>query len=72
MRRLFPLVVLVLSAAALAAEPRDISAAIEIVRAKYKLPVCASAVIEGGRFIPRQDQVGMARCRATVSASRVA
>ena len=47
--RLLPFFALAMSA--LAAEPRDISAAIEIVRAKYKLPACASAVVEGGRII---------------------
>ena len=40
-----------LAASALAAEPRDISAELEIVRLKNKLPACASAVIEGGRII---------------------
>ena len=49
LRTLFPL--FALAASALAAEPRDISAAIEIVRAKYKLPACASAVVEDGRII---------------------
>ena len=33
-----------------AAEPRDISPALESLRAKYQLPACASAVIENGRI----------------------
>jgi CubicO group peptidase (beta-lactamase class C family) len=48
-RRILPL--FALAASALAAEPRDISAELEAVRAKYKLPACASAVIEGGRIV---------------------
>jgi CubicO group peptidase (beta-lactamase class C family) len=47
--RLLPL--FALTASSLAAEPRDISAALETVRAKYKLPACASAVIEDGRIV---------------------
>ncbi len=43
--------VLVVGASSFAAEPRDISAAIETLRAKYKLPACASAVVENGRII---------------------
>ncbi len=39
-----------LAAPATAAEPRDISAELEAVRAKYKVPACASAVIENGRI----------------------
>ena len=39
-----------LAASALAAEPRDISAELEPLRAKYKLPACASAVVENGRI----------------------
>jgi len=38
------------AASALAAEPRDISAELETVRAKYKVPACASAVVENGRI----------------------
>ena len=34
----------------LAAEPRDITAELEPIRAKYKLPACASAVIEDGHI----------------------
>ena len=45
------LLLLVLTASAFAAEPRDISAALEAVRAKYKLPACASAVVENGRIV---------------------
>ncbi|MEP6673239.1 MAG: serine hydrolase domain-containing protein, partial [Chthoniobacter sp.] len=37
-------------ASALTAEPRDISPELEAVRAKYKLPACASAVIEDGQI----------------------
>lgn len=48
LRRLLPL--FSLAATALAAEPRDISAALEPLREKYKLPACASAVIEDGRI----------------------
>ncbi len=48
LRRLLPL--FSLAASALAAEPRDISAALEPIRAKYKIPACASAVIEDGRI----------------------
>lgn len=40
-----------LAAHMLAAEPRDISAAIEAVRAKYKVPAVASAVIEDGKIV---------------------
>ena len=49
LRRLLPL--FALAASALGAEPRDISAALEPIRAKYKLPACASAVIEDGRIV---------------------
>ncbi len=56
LRTLLPLIVLAASALAAelrgtSAEPRDISAAIEVVRAKYNLPACASAVVENGRII---------------------
>jgi len=37
-----------LAVSARAAEPRDISAALEPIRAKYKVPACASAVVENG------------------------
>ncbi len=40
----------ILTATSRAAEPRDISAELEIVRAKNKLPACAAAVIEDGRI----------------------
>ena len=40
-----------LATSALCAEPRDISAELETVRAKYKIPACASAVVENGRII---------------------
>ncbi len=40
-----------LTTSALAAEPRDISADLEVIRAKYKVPACASAVVENGRMI---------------------
>ncbi|MEO6740096.1 MAG: serine hydrolase domain-containing protein [Chthoniobacteraceae bacterium] len=46
LRRLLPLFTLVTSL--LAAEPRDISAELEPLRAKYNLPACASAVVENG------------------------
>ena len=39
-----------LAASALAAEPRDISAVLDPIRAKYKIPACASAVIADGRI----------------------
>jgi CubicO group peptidase (beta-lactamase class C family) len=45
------LLFLTLATTALAAEPRDISAELEAVRAKYKVPACASAVIEDGRIV---------------------
>ena len=48
LHRLLPLFLLAMKA--LAAEPRDISAELEPLRAKYKLPACASAVIENGRI----------------------
>ena len=49
MRTLFGLLPLfALTATAFAAEPRDISAELEPLRAKYKLPACASAVVENG------------------------
>jgi CubicO group peptidase (beta-lactamase class C family) len=56
LKRLLPLLALVASALvaqprAASAEPRDISAELETVRAKYKVPACASAVIEDGRII---------------------
>lgn len=38
------------SAAASAQEPKDISAELEVLRAKYQVPACASAVIERGRI----------------------
>src|SRR5581483_8396545 len=47
--RLLPLFALTVTA--LAAEPRDISPELEILRAKYKLPACASAVIEDGQIM---------------------
>jgi len=40
----------ILAASTFAAEPRDISADLDAVRAKYKLPACASAVISDGRI----------------------
>ena len=40
--------IFILAASATAAEPRDISAELETLRAKYNLPACASAVIENG------------------------
>jgi CubicO group peptidase (beta-lactamase class C family) len=40
-----------LALSALAAEPKDISAQLEAVRAKYHIPACASAVIEKGRIV---------------------
>ncbi len=47
-RSLLPL--FALASSAFAAEPRDISADLEPLRAKYKLPACASAVVENGRI----------------------
>jgi D-alanyl-D-alanine carboxypeptidase len=44
------LLLLALAVSSLAAEPRDISAELEVVRAKYKLPACASAVVKNGRI----------------------
>jgi CubicO group peptidase (beta-lactamase class C family) len=44
------LALLPLAASAFAAEPRDISAELETLRAKYRLPACASAVMENGRI----------------------
>ena len=40
----------IFSAAASAQEPKDISAELEVLRAKYQVPACASAVIERGRI----------------------
>jgi CubicO group peptidase (beta-lactamase class C family) len=48
--RSFLLPLFVLSASVLAAEPRDISAGLEPVRAKYHLPACAAAVVEKGKL----------------------
>ncbi|MEO6785929.1 MAG: serine hydrolase domain-containing protein [Chthoniobacteraceae bacterium] len=48
LRRLLP--TFALAASALATEPRNISPELEAIRAKYKLPACASAVIENGRI----------------------
>jgi CubicO group peptidase (beta-lactamase class C family) len=45
------LAIFALAASASAAEPRDISAELEAMRAEYKLPACASAVIEAGRIV---------------------
>ena len=45
------LLIFALAASAFAADPRDISAELETVRAKYKLPACASAVIAEGRIV---------------------
>lgn len=39
-----------LAASALAVESREISAELEVIRTKYKVPACAAAVIEGGRI----------------------
>ena len=36
---------------ALAAEPKDISAELEVLRAKHQVPACASAVIAQGRIV---------------------
>ena len=47
--RLLPF--LAVASSVLADEPRDISAALEAVRAKYKVPACASAVVENGRLV---------------------
>ena len=49
---MWPKLLLLLSIAGsvMAAEPRDISAPLEVIRAKYRLPACASAVIENGRI----------------------
>jgi hypothetical protein len=44
------LVFFLFAVSASAEEPRDISAELETVRAKYHLPACASAVIENGRI----------------------
>jgi CubicO group peptidase (beta-lactamase class C family) len=41
---------LALTISAIAAEPRDISIELEVIRLKYKLPACASAVVEDGRI----------------------
>ncbi len=46
LRSLLP--IFALAASSFAAEPRDISAELEPLRAKYKLPACASAVVENG------------------------
>jgi CubicO group peptidase (beta-lactamase class C family) len=47
---MWPKLLLLLSmvGSVIAAEPRDISATLEGIRAKYRLPACASAVIENG------------------------
>ncbi len=51
MRALLSLLpIFALTASAFAAEPRDISAQLETVRAKYKVPACASAVVENGQI----------------------
>src|SRR5207249_4376972 len=44
------LVLFILTVCGLAAEPRDISTELETLRVKYKLPACASAVVEKGRL----------------------
>ncbi len=44
------LVLLALTVSSSAAEPRDISAELEAVRAEYNLPACASAVVKDGRL----------------------
>lgn len=44
------LLLLALTLLTSAAEPRDLSAALEVVRAKYKLPACASAVVKDGQI----------------------
>lgn len=44
------LIFLALTVSALAVEPRDISIELEVIRLKYKLPGCASAVVEEGRI----------------------
>ncbi len=55
-KRIGPALMLMLAAffvfgeTSMAAEPVDISAELEVVRAKNKLPACAAAVIEGGRI----------------------
>ena len=46
LHRLLPFFILAVNV--LAGDPRDISAELETIRAKYKLPACASAVIENG------------------------
>jgi CubicO group peptidase (beta-lactamase class C family) len=48
LRRL--LLFLALTASCRAAEPRDISAELEAVRAEYALPACASAVVKDGKL----------------------
>ncbi len=45
-----PLTFIALTASLIAAEPLDISAELEILRVKNKLPACAAAVIEDGRI----------------------
>lgn len=47
--RLLPF--LAVASSVLAGEPRDISAALEVVRAKYKVPACASAVMNNGQLV---------------------
>lgn len=44
------LLVGILTISARASEPRDLSPELEALRAKYKLPACASAVMEDGRI----------------------
>lgn len=44
------ILLLIFALASHAAEPLDISAELEIVRVKNKLPACGAAVIEGGRI----------------------
>jgi hypothetical protein len=47
------MLLLALAVCAGAAEPRDISPALEPVRAKYHLPACASAVMKEVRITAR-------------------
>src|SRR3954470_718970 len=45
------LVLLAFTLSASGAEPRDISKELEVVRAEYKLPACASAVVKNGQIV---------------------